>query len=243
MMNATLGLLKTTLVDYPGIVAATVFTAGCNLRCPYCHNPELVPGPAPDDFLPMDEIFAFLERRRNVLGGVCITGGEPLVHLWLPYFAERVRALGLKVKLDTNGLFPDRIAAVQADFIAMDIKTAPERYAVVGAATEGVADRIRESVSVIRGTAADYEFRTTVIEPIVTEDDVRSIVGLLDPGEHYTLAAFRPGKTLDPDFADLTAPSSSLLARYAEIARERGIEVRVREHRTEGRASPRREPE
>ncbi len=238
MKNASLGLLKTTLVDYPGLVAATVFTAGCNLRCPYCHNPELVPGPPPDDFLPVEEILAFLERRSNVLGGVCITGGEPLVHQWLPEFTEQVRALGLKVKLDTNGLLPDRIAAVQADFIAMDLKTSPERYGRLGAATgasDGAADKIaagiRQSLAVIRATTPEYEFRTTVVEPIVTENDIRAIVALLEPGERYTLAAFRPGKTLDPAFADAPAPSSALLARYAEIARERGLDVRVREHR------------
>ncbi len=229
MKNASLGLLKTTLVDYPGMVAATVFTASCNLRCPYCHNPELVAGPPPDDFLPVEEVLAFLERRRTILGGVCITGGEPLIHSWLPDFAEHVRALDLKVKLDTNGLFPNRIAAVGADYIAMDIKTSPERYTVVGG--DNVAAAIPESLAVIRATTPEYEFRTTVVEPIVTEDDIRAIVALLEPGERYTLAAFRPGKTLDPAFADADAPSSALLARYAEIAREQGLDVRVREHR------------
>ena len=231
MKNASLGLLKTTLVDYPGMVAATVFTAGCNLRCPYCHNPELVPGPSPDDFLPADEILAFLERRRKVLGGVCVTGGEPLLHLWLPEFAERVRDLGLKVKLDTNGLLPDRIAAVQANYIAMDIKTAPDRYSQLGDVTGDVETRVRESLAVIRATTKEYEFRTTVVDPIVNEDDIRAIVTLLEPGERFTLAAFRPGKTLDPAFTDADAPTSALLARYAEIARERGLDVRVREHR------------
>ncbi len=231
MKNERLGLLKTTLVDYPGLVAATVFTAGCNLGCPYCHNPELVPGPPPDDFLPTGEILAFLKRRRNVLGGVCITGGEPLIHSWLPEFANEVRALGLKVKLDTNGLMPDRIAPVKADYIAMDIKTAPERYGLVGNPLGTVAAGIRESVAVIRATTLEYEFRTTVVEPIVTEADIRAIVALLEPGERYILAAFRPGKTLDPAFTNADAPSSALLARYAEIARERGLDVRVREHR------------
>ncbi|MCK4514705.1 MAG: anaerobic ribonucleoside-triphosphate reductase activating protein, partial [Spirochaetaceae bacterium] len=200
-------------------------------RCPYCHNPELVPGPPPDDFLPVEEILAFLERRSNVLGGVCITGGEPLLHQWLPQFAEQVRALGLKVKLDTNGLFPDRIAAVQADSIAMDIKTSPERYDQLGNSPGTVTAGIRESLAVIRATTPEYEFRTTVVEPIVTEEDVRAIVALLEPGERYILAAFRPGKTLDPAFANADAPSSALLARYAEIARERGLDVLVREHR------------
>jgi pyruvate formate lyase activating enzyme len=234
MTDTTLGLLKTTLVDYPGIVAATVFTAGCNLRCPYCHNPELVAGPPPEDFLPVDEIFAFLERRRKVLGGVCITGGEPLIQPWLPDFAERVHSLGLRVKLDTNGLLPDRISPVGADYIAMDIKIAPERYGEVSGTDNQAPDipaRVQKSISVIRATAPEYEFRTTVTQRIVGEADIRAIVTLLEPGEHYTLAAFRPGKTLDPGLADDLPPSSELLACYAEIARERGLDVRVREHR------------
>jgi pyruvate formate lyase activating enzyme len=235
MAETNLGLLKTTLVDYPGLVAATVFTVGCNLRCPFCHNPELVTGPSPDDLLPMEEILVFLKRRCNVLGGVCITGGEPLLQPWLPEFASQVHDLGLKVKLDTNGLLPDRIAAVNADYIAMDIKTAPGRYGLVGGPVAGTAAdteaRILESITIIRETAPVYEFRTTVTERIVGEDDVRAMVGLLEPGERYTLAAFRPGKTLDPAFTNTPAPSSALLAAYAEMARERGLDVHVREHR------------
>ncbi len=223
--------MKTTLVDYPGLVAATVFTYGCNLRCPYCHNPELVTGPPPDDLLSQEEVLAFLGRRKAILQGVCLTGGEPLLHDWLPDFAGKIRQLGLKVKLDTNGLLPDRIAAVAADYVAMDIKTAPARYGQVGGA-EHTADLVRRAVEVVRCTASDYEFRTTVVEPIVGEDDIRAIVTLLRPGERYTLSAFRPGKTLDPAFANAAGPTTRLLEHCAELAHAAGLNVHIREHHT-----------
>lgn len=228
--DARLGLLKTTFIDYPGLVAATVFTAGCNLRCPYCHNPELVPGPPPHDFLPTKDILAFLERRRDVLGGVCLTGGEPLMHSWLPQFARDVHSLGLRVKLDTNGMFPDRIEQVAADYIAMDIKTTPDRYDRVGGQAGLAAARIAESIAAIRRTRAVYEFRTTVVEPLVTADDIRAITALLEPGERYTLTAFRGTRTLDPAFAQIPSPTTAFLHTCEAIATERGLDVHVRDH-------------
>ena len=233
MVEPSLGLRKTTLVDYPGVVAATVFTAGCNLRCPFCHNPELVTGPPPDDFLPVSQILSFLERRRSVIGGVCITGGEPLLHPWLPDFASRARSLGLKVKLDTNGMLPERIQAVGAHFIAMDIKTAPSRYSLVGGDRVEGSDptaNLRRSISIIREIAPEYEYRTTVTPRIVSEEDVIAIVALLKPGERFTLAAFRPGNTLDPAFTNELPPTLALLERYAKIASDRGLDVRIREN-------------
>jgi pyruvate formate lyase activating enzyme len=237
MTGARLGLLKTTFVDYPGLVASTVFTHGCNLRCPFCHNPELVTGPVPDDFLSCDEVLRFLTRRRSVLAGVCITGGEPLIHSWLPEFAHAVHALDLKVKLDTNGLLPERIEQVGADYIAMDIKTAPERYKMLGGGIPDPAARLRESVKVVRSTAPEYEFRTTVLDPVVSEEDIRAIVSLLEPGERYTLAAFRSGKTLDPEYRNKPEPPLTLLRRYRDIARERGLDVRIRDNRIAGEAA------
>ena len=221
-----LGLQKTTLVDYPGMVAATVFTAGCNLRCPYCHNPDLVHGPAPDEFLPYADILAFLSRRKLVLGGVCITGGEPLLNPWLPDLANEIHTLGLKVKLDTNGLLPDRIGPVQADYIALDIKTSPAKYDRVGL-SEGAP--LARAVDAVRHGAAEFEFRTTVVDPVVGESDIKDIVALLRPGERYTIAAFRPGTTLDPAYRNKQSPSLETLDLYAAIARDAGLLVTVRD--------------
>ena len=127
-----LGLLKTSLIDFPGEVAAVVFTAGCNLRCPYCHNPRLVPGPPPEDFLTRDAVFDALASRAGVLTGVCVTGGEPLVHDGLADLLDAVRGLGLTVKMETNGRLPERLEAVSVDFVALDLKLAPERYGELG---------------------------------------------------------------------------------------------------------------
>src|SRR6056297_2964372 len=128
MAPPRIGLQKTSLVDFPGELAATVFTPGRNLRCPYCHNPQLVIPPYPEDMITLDELDAFLNRRDGLLGGVCITGGEPLLHEDLPELLHLVRTHGLKVKLDTNGSFPDRLSGIFVDYVAMDLKTAPSRY-------------------------------------------------------------------------------------------------------------------
>lgn len=220
-----LGLLKTTLVDYPGLVAATVFTAGCNIRCPYCHNPELVTGPPPPDFLPAREVIDLIGSRKRMLDGVCITGGEPLVHGWLPDLASTFRGFGLKVKLDTNGAFPRRIPAVSPDYIALDIKTDPAHYERVGGAVD-----IAAALESVRSSGAEYEIRTTVLESIVTREDIEAIVSLLRPGERFTLTAFRPGKTLDPALSNRAATSHAVLENYALIARNCGLNVTIRDH-------------
>ncbi len=126
-----IGLVKTSLVDFPAEVAAALFIRGCNLRCPYCHNPELVLGPEPPGLLDPEEVLAFLHRRKNVLGGVCVSGGEPLLHPELPEFLREIRHLGLKVKLDTTGTLPEALGRIEADYIAMDLKTVPEKYGLL----------------------------------------------------------------------------------------------------------------
>lgn len=231
----SVGLIKTSLVDYPGLVAATIFTSGCNLRCPYCHNPELVAGPEPDDFVPLDEVIAFLKRRHSVLGGVCITGGEPFLHDYLGDLVAELREIGYKIKLDTNGTFPDRIPAVKADYIALDLKLAPQRLGEFGfsSRTGSVADpesTIRTAIEAVRSSAARYEFRTTVLPGVVGKDDIRALVALMERGERYVLAAFRPGKTLDPTLAGASAPTADYLEMLCEIAREAGVACQVRDH-------------
>ncbi len=229
MALTSLGLVKTTLVDYPDEVAATLFTAGCNLRCPYCHNPRLVTGPAPDDFLPVEEVLSFLHKRRGVLGGVCITGGEPLLHEELPDLVARIKTLGYRVKVDTNGTFPERIRAQRADYIAMDLKCAPERYPTLwpGAGSDA-PQRIRDAIQIIRASTPRYEFRTTVAPGVVTVEDMHSIAELLMPGDRYVLTAFRPGTTLDPTYANVHPPGDQLLKQMCAAVSERGIACMVR---------------
>lgn len=210
------GFQKLTLIDYPGKVATTVFTVGCNFRCPFCHNPELI------DF-PKDEIatyrknekvfFDFLGKRKGLLDGVCVTGGEPTVQPDLLPFLEKIKKMGFLVKLDTNGSRPEIVKEVVkrklADFFAMDIKNRAECYQETSGS--GVSDaNIRESIRLIRESGVSYEFRTTVVPGIHEESDFDGIVDLIDGAPSYYLQEFRDfhilsselrekskGKTLD----------------------------------------------
>ena len=160
------GLQKVTLLDYPGKVACTVFLSGCNLRCPYCHNPGLVlPEQSEGSEIPEAEVLSFLERRKGKLDGVCITGGEPTLQLELPEFLEKLRRLGYAVKLDTNGTNPAMLKALLQervlDYVAMDIKNSPSRYAETCGGIDCLS-RVRESAALLMDGTVDYEFRTTV---------------------------------------------------------------------------------
>jgi len=228
-----IGLHKTTLVDFPGELAATVFTPGCNLRCPYCHNPRLVLPPCPEDMITLDELDAFLDRRAGLLGGVCITGGEPLLHDDLPDLLHLVRRHGLKIKLDTNGCFPDRLSGILVDYVAMDLKTAPSRYEIllgekVDPHDGSTADRIRASVEYLRHSGIAYELRTTVVPGIVGTADMEEMVPLLPGAARYVLTPFRGGTTLDPSWADLPSPGEDLLRGLCELAETSGVPCEIR---------------
>lgn len=163
------GIQKLTLLDYPGVVACTVFTAGCNFRCPFCHNAMLVlPEQIDDECLTDEEVFGFLKKRRGVLDGVAVTGGEPLLHADMPEFLARVKDLGYKIKLDTNGSNPELLSEIVknklVDRVAMDIKNAPEEYArTIGLKSFDIAPVERSKEMLLRGDI-DYEFRTTVVK-------------------------------------------------------------------------------
>ena len=199
-----------TLIDYPGHIAATVFTVGCNFRCPFCHNPELVLGAkySASNILEK-EFFELLENRKDKLEGVCITGGEPTIQPDLIEFIRKIKDLGYKVKLDTNGTRPDVLrqlfsekpassAGKLLDFVAMDIKNILDKY---GATTNSKADteRIRLSVDLIRNSGIDYEFRTTAVPSLHEIEDFVKIGKWLEGSKKYVLQAFEDkGKILDP---------------------------------------------
>jgi pyruvate formate lyase activating enzyme len=221
-----LGLQKTTLVDYPGEVAATLFTNGCNLSCPYCHNPELISGPPPDDFLSREEVLSYLRKRRRVLGAVCITGGEPTMHEDLPDLVSDIHELGLKVKVDTNGTMPQRLQAVGADYYAMDVKTAPAHYERLG--MPEAAERIRRSMEILRALPVVHEFRTTMVPGIVDESDASEICDALEPNDSYTIAQFRPLVTLDPAYRTVAPFPMEQLEAMRDRCVKRGINVHLR---------------
>ena len=187
------GLQKLTLLDYPGKVACTVFLGGCNLRCPFCHNGELVltPGPA---LMSQEELLTFLDRRRGLLDGVCVTGGEPLLRPDLPRLLEAVKEKGFLLKLDTNGGFPraleDVIRRGLVDYVAMDIKNSPDRYPETAGVPGLDVEPYRESAALLLEGRVDYEFRTTVVRELHDEDSFRAIGPWLKGARRYFLQAF-----------------------------------------------------
>ena len=188
------GLQKLTLLDYPGKVACTVFLSGCNLRCPYCHNPGLVlPEQSEGSEIPEAEVLSFLERRKGKLDGVCITGGEPTLQPELPEFLEKLRRLGYAVKLDTNGTNPDMLEALAQegllDYAAMDIKNSPDRYAEICGGVD-LLGPVKRSAALLMAGAVDYEFRTTVCAPLHTPEEMAGIGRWLKGAKRYFLQPF-----------------------------------------------------
>ena len=195
------GIQKLTLLDYPGTVACTVFTAGCNFRCPFCHNAMLVlPEQITQDYLTDDEVFDFLRKRRGVLDGVAVTGGEPLLHKDMPDFLARVKELGYKIKLDTNGSNPDLLREIVekklVDRVAMDIKNAPEKYAETIGFEHFDLGPVEESKNFLLAGNMDYEFRTTVVRGIHTEESLIGAAKWIQGAGEYYLQQFKDSGNL-----------------------------------------------
>ncbi|MDY0044928.1 MAG: anaerobic ribonucleoside-triphosphate reductase activating protein [Syntrophales bacterium] len=195
------GLQRFSSIDYPGLLCATIFTQGCNFRCPYCHNPELVKKDLFRPPLSCTEVIDFLKSRINKLDGVCVTGGEPTIHGQnLKDFLEEVKKLGLLVKLDTNGTNPELLEELLKkrciDYVAMDVKAPLSGYAAV---TRSPIDTylIHESIRIIMNYAQEYEFRTTVIKSLLTRDDLGQIGILLKGARRYVLQRFVSSRVLD----------------------------------------------
>ncbi len=226
---------RLTLVDYPGKLAATVFTLGCPFRCPFCHSPELV-DPQHDDFaagLPdkEEEFFAFLAKRRGKLDGICVTGGEPTLNEDLSRFIRRVKELGFAVKVDTNGLFPERIEKLLeeglVDYWAMDIKHAPEKYSrACGVPVE--IERIERSVQLLMARAPDYEFRTTAVPGLHAPEDFVRMARFISGSRRYFIQPFRDRKVLAKGFFVGKSSEKLDLKRCADLARQYVGEVKVR---------------
>ena len=189
------GFNKTTLLDYPGHVAATVFTGGCNFRCPFCQNGSLVREPESQPLIPEEEALAHLRKRRGILEGVCITGGEPTLERDLREFILKCRVLGYLVKLDTNGYRPEILRELLQekilDYVAMDIKASPVNYGRAAGCPGCDMDRIRESVSLLQTSGISHEFRTTVVKGIHTVEEFDEIGRFLAGSKAYYLQAYQ----------------------------------------------------
>lgn len=188
-----LGLAKLTLLDYPGKMACTVFTGYCNLRCPFCHNPGLVFGEGEE--ISTEKIISLLKKRKGILEGICITGGEPLLNDDIFEFMYKIKELDYKIKLDTNGCFPEKLKQVLdeglADYVAMDIKNSLEKYSLSTGLKIIDTDKIKRSTSLIMSSGVDYEFRTTVMHPLHQIDDFISIGTWLNGAKKYYLQNFK----------------------------------------------------
>ena len=216
------GLNKTTLLDYPGKVAATIFLGGCNFRCPFCQNGSLVLHPETQPALSREEVLQFLKKRSGILEGVCVTGGEPSLSPELPDLLRSIRETGLSIKLDTNGSRPDvlkkLLEAHLVDKIAMDIKAAPENYAVLCGLPHPDTEKILESAQLLMESNVDYEFRTTVVKELHTKEDFLSIKKWLSGAKAFYLQAYRESEdVLQPGFSSYSAEE---LTVFRDILRE-----------------------
>ena len=224
------GIQKITLIDFPETVATTIFTSGCNFLCPFCHNPELVL--KKKNIVPIDfkEIMDFLKKRKNLIQGVCITGGEPLLEKGLPEAIDRIRSLGLKVKLDTNGSIPESLKKCKVDYIAMDIKTSFEKYNLIeykGNYNE-LINNLKVSIDWIINSGINHEFRTTVVPEIVTINDINLILKEIKGAKKYVLAQFRPKNTLNKKYEKVLPYPVSMLEDMKKIIENSGISCEVR---------------
>ncbi len=228
------GIQTLTLLDFPGKVATTIFTAGCNFRCGYCHNPELV---LPElikknrhDFIPEEKFFNFLKSRENFLDGVAITGGEPTMQPDLVEFIAKIKEMGFLVKLDTNGTNPQMLKEIISrdlvDYFAMDIKFPLEIYDKI-TNVQIPAKIFQESIDLIRNSGADYEFRTTVIAEYHTPEIIEKIAKSVQGCRRYTLQNFRPDYTLDKKFAGFHGLTESKMQELQKIAEKYVEEVKV----------------
>ena len=212
------GLQKMTLLDYPGHVACTVFLGQCDFRCPYCHNYELVDGSAPA-CMGSDELFAFLKKRHGLLDGVAITGGEPCLHKGLYDLIVEIRKLGFAVKLDTNGNHPALLSKLLdehlVDYVAMDIKNSPSKYAMTVGLERIDPEPIRRSIDLLMQDTTEYEFRTTVVRELHEAQDFEEIGQMIAGASQYYLQKFTDRDTVP--YGNLHAHSKESMQMFAEI--------------------------
>ncbi|KIH76311.1 pyruvate formate lyase activating enzyme [Geoalkalibacter ferrihydriticus] len=225
------GFQGTSLLDFPGRIASLVFFGGCNLTCPFCHNPSLVLTPEDHPDYPPQVLLGELAERRAFIDGAVVSGGEPTLDPELPGFLRQIKALGLLVKLDTNGLAPDMLASLideeLLDYVALDVKTAPSRYGELHRAPVDL-DLLPRSVQLLKSSALDYEFRTTCVPGFVEESDIRALGELLTGGRRWVLQQFVPQHSLALPLRKITSHPPAKLHQMAAIARDHVAEVKLR---------------
>ena len=209
------GIQKTSLIDFPDKVSTVLFTAGCNLRCPYCHNWRIVleyNGP----YLSEEDAVKILEERKKFIDHVVITGGEPTIQGGLPGFLSRLKALGYKTKLDSNGMRPEVLekSLAHLDYVAVDVKTSPDLYPILKAES---VEGLLKTINILRKGSVDYEFRCTAVPGFVNEDIVHRIGEMVEGARRFAFQQFIPGDTLDPAFNSKTPYTKEKISQFADI--------------------------
>ena len=212
------GLMKMTLLDFPGKVACTVFLGGCDLRCPFCHNSELLDMGAPAQ-MDEEELYSFLSKRVGLLDGVAFTGGEPLLRTDLSPVMRKIRDMGFAIKLDTNGTHPQRLKEIVSeglvDYVAMDIKNSPDKYGVTCGLPDFDIGNVSESIRFLISDAVDYEFRTTVVSPYHDEESFQKIGPWIEGAKRYFLQQFVDRDTVK--YQGLSACSEAQMQSFLRI--------------------------
>jgi len=225
------GYVPTSLIDYPGKICSVIFLPDCNFRCPFCQNPDLILKPKEMPNVDIKNIIEHLKSRYGWIDGVCITGGEPTLHVALPQLLSEIKKLGFLIKLDTNGtnskMLKQLIDRKLVDYIAMDIKAPLENYEDV-VKTKVEKNNVKESIDIIRKSGIDYEFRTTVVPKLIKKDDIKRIGEWLKGSKMYCIQQFRPDKTLDKSFENEKSYTPDELKQLVEVARPYFKEVCVR---------------
>ena len=225
------GFRKMSLVDYPDRICAVIFTGGCNFRCPFCQNPDLINGLEEFPDIDEKEILDYLKEKRDWLDGICITGGEPTIYKGLVQLIEKIKSMGFLVKLDTNGSNPEMLKELVGrkllDYIAMDIKSSPERYSEASGCKVEM-ENIRKSVEIIRNSGIEYEFRTTVLPRLFSFEDAEKTGKWLKGSKRFFLQQFRPDVTLDRSFEKEVPYSEEKLKKLADRMRPFFKEVDIR---------------
>ena len=224
------GFQKLTLLDYPGHVACTLFTAGCNFRCPFCHNASLVTHIGDSEHYSEEFVLDYLSKRKGIIDGVCITGGEPLLHDGLEDFIKKVKDMDYLVKLDTNGYLPDRLISLVdnglVDYVAMDIKNSKEKYVLSAGIDSLDITQIEKSVSFLLENHIEYEFRTTVVNELHTLRDIQSAAEWISGAQKYFLQSFTDSGDLICD--NLSAVETQTIKMMQEVASKyvKNVEIR-----------------
>ncbi len=223
------GIIKNSFIDFPGEISAVVFTQGCNMSCPYCHNPEL--NPTKKGSVSEKEVLEFLRNRKKYLSGVVITGGEPTLQKGLDNFLAKVKALGYSVKLDTNGSNPEVLKRLFGkgllNYLAMDVKASLKKYGLT-TLTKGLEEKIVESISIIKNSGVEHEFRMTAVPGLLTKKDLESIGELVKDCKLFALQQFVPDKVLNKKFANVKPFSIKELEEFAKIMESYALKVAIR---------------